>query len=132
MTISEFEYGKTRIMAEARAALRRIGIEYHCVMFDVHGSQPLPEGATPDRDRGKATPSAGWFPADEIEDSRDPRRSGRRAAKNRGLGGRSEGKRSPKERPTRPADSRARQAVARAPCHLPNCVRQRVRKTRDH
>jgi hypothetical protein len=46
MKITEFEYGKTRIMAEARDALRRIGVEYHCMMFDVHGSQPVPEGAT--------------------------------------------------------------------------------------
>ena len=70
MTISEFEYGKTRIMAEARAALRRIGIEYHCVMFDVHGSQPLPEGATLTV-TAEGNSISSWFPADEIEDSRD-------------------------------------------------------------
>jgi hypothetical protein len=70
MTISEFEYGKTRIMAEARAALRRIGIESHWVMFDVHGSQPLPDGATLTvTAEGKSI--SGWFPADEIKDSRD-------------------------------------------------------------
>jgi hypothetical protein len=68
MTIDQFEYGKTRIMAEARAALRRIGIEYHCVMFDVHGSQP--EGATLTV-TAEGNSISGWFPADEIEDSRD-------------------------------------------------------------
>jgi hypothetical protein len=68
MTISEFEHGKTRIMAEARDALRRIGIEYYCVMFDIHTTEPYPQGA-------RLTVSAegnsvvGWFPADEIEDS---------------------------------------------------------------
>ncbi len=70
MSINEFEYGKTRIMAEARAALRRIGVEYHCVMFDVHASQPVPIGATLTVTAEGNTVS-GWFPADEIEDSRD-------------------------------------------------------------
>jgi hypothetical protein len=70
MTISQFEYGKTRIMAEARDALRRIGILYHCVMFDVHSSQPHPEGATLTVTAEGSTVS-GWFPADEIEDSRE-------------------------------------------------------------
>src|SRR5882762_9882103 len=70
MTISEFEHGKTRIMAEARDALRRLGVEYHCVMFDVHTSQPLPKGATlPVTAEGH--PVSGWFAADEIEDSRE-------------------------------------------------------------
>jgi hypothetical protein len=70
MSISDFECGKTRIMAEARAALRRIGIEYHCVMFDIHGSQPVPRGATLTVTADGNTVS-GWFPADELEDSRD-------------------------------------------------------------
>jgi len=70
MTISEFEYGKTRIMAEARDALRRIGIDYHCIMFDLHSSQPHPEGATLIVTAEGNTVS-GWFPADEIEDSRE-------------------------------------------------------------
>ena len=70
MTITEFESGKTWIMAEARAALRRIGIEHHSVMFDVHGSQPLPEGATLTV-TAEGNSISGWFPADEIEDSRD-------------------------------------------------------------
>jgi hypothetical protein len=71
MTISEFEIGKTRIMAEARAALRRIGIEYHSVMFDVHASQPLPEGATLTVTAEGGNTISRWFPADEIKDSRD-------------------------------------------------------------
>ncbi len=70
MTMSEFEYGKTRIMAEARDALRRIGIDYHCIMFDVHTSQPHPEGATLTV-TAEGNSVSGWFPADEIEDSRD-------------------------------------------------------------
>jgi hypothetical protein len=70
MTISEFEHGKTRIMAEARNALRRIGIEYYCVMFDIHTSQPHPAGATLTVTAEGNTVS-GWFPADEIEDSRE-------------------------------------------------------------
>ena len=70
MSISDFECGKTRIMAEARAALRRIGIEYHCVMFDIHGSQPMPGGATLTVTADGNT-VCGWFPADELEDSRD-------------------------------------------------------------
>lgn len=68
--INEFEIGKTRIMAEARDALRRIGIEYHCVMFDLHPSQPLPNGATLTvTAEGNCVSS--WFPADEITDSQD-------------------------------------------------------------
>ena len=70
MTITEFECGKTRIMAEARAALRRIGIEHHSVMFDVHGSQPLPEGATLTV-TADGNSTSGWFHADEIEASSD-------------------------------------------------------------
>jgi hypothetical protein len=70
MTISEFEHGKTRIMAEARDALRRLGVEYHCVMFDVHTSQPHPKGATLTVTAEGNTVSC-WFPADEIEDSRE-------------------------------------------------------------
>jgi hypothetical protein len=70
MTISEFEHGKTRIMAEARNALRNIGIEYYCVMFDIHTSQPHPRGATLTVTAEGNTVS-GWFPADEIEDSRE-------------------------------------------------------------
>jgi hypothetical protein len=68
--ISEFEYGKTRIMAETREALRRVGVEYHCLMFDVHGSQPLPAGATLTV-TAEGNCVSHWFPADEIEDSRD-------------------------------------------------------------
>ncbi|MDP8984452.1 MAG: hypothetical protein M3N97_05320 [Pseudomonadota bacterium] len=68
MKISEFEYGKTRIMAEAREALRRIGVEYHCVMFDVHGSHPHPQGATLTVS-AEGNSVSSWFPADEIEDS---------------------------------------------------------------
>jgi hypothetical protein len=68
--MSEFEYGKTRIMAEARDALRRIGIDYHCIMFDVHTSQPHPEGATLTV-TAEGNSVSGWFPADEIEDSRE-------------------------------------------------------------
>jgi hypothetical protein len=68
MTISEFEHGKTRIMAEARDALRRIGIEYYCVMFDIHTSEPYPEGATLTVS-AEGSSVVGWFPADEIEDS---------------------------------------------------------------
>ena len=70
MTISEFEFGKTRIMAEARDALRRIGIDYHCVMFDIHKSDPHPDGATLTVTAEGVTVN-GWFPADEIEDSRE-------------------------------------------------------------
>jgi hypothetical protein len=70
MAIGEFEFGKTRIMAEARDALRRIGIEYHCVMFDMHTSHPHPEGATLCVTAEGLTLSA-WFYADEIEDCRE-------------------------------------------------------------
>jgi len=69
-SISEFEHGKTRIMAEARDALRRIGVEYHCVMFDVHGSEPPPDGAMLTV-TAEGNCVSGWFLADEIEDSRD-------------------------------------------------------------
>jgi hypothetical protein len=70
MNITEFEHGKTRIMSEARDAFRRIGIDYHCVMFDIHTSEPHPEGAnlTVSAEGNSVT---GWFAADEIEDSRD-------------------------------------------------------------
>jgi len=70
MSISEFEHGKTRIMAETRAALRRIGIESHCVMFDLHGSRPAPRGATLTVTVDGNCVSS-WFPAEEIESSRD-------------------------------------------------------------
>ena len=70
MSISEFEYGKTRIMAEARDALKRLGVESHCVMFDLHGSKPLPSGATLTV-TAQGNCVTGWFPADEIEASRD-------------------------------------------------------------
>ncbi len=69
MRITEFEHGKTRIMAEARDALRRIGVDYHCVMFDIHPTHPYPAGATLTVTAEGNTVS-GWFPADEIEDSR--------------------------------------------------------------
>jgi hypothetical protein len=70
MTITEFEQGKTRIMAEARDALKRMGIDYHCVMFDIHGTQPVPDGATMTvTAEGNCVSS--WFPADELRDSRD-------------------------------------------------------------
>ena len=70
MTISHFEHGKTRLMAEARDAMRRIGIDYHCIMFDIHPTQPYPEGANLTVSAEGNSVSA-WFPADEIEDSRD-------------------------------------------------------------
>jgi hypothetical protein len=70
MNISDFEFGKTRIMAEARDALRRMGIDYHCVMFDIHTSHPHPEGATLSVMAEGSTVN-GWFYAEEIEDSRD-------------------------------------------------------------
>ncbi len=70
MTIDKFEHGKTRIMAEARQALRRIGIDYHCIMFDLHPSQPYPDGATLNVSAEGQTVS-GWFSAEEIEDSQD-------------------------------------------------------------
>ena len=66
-TIIDFEHGKTRVMAEARDALRRIGVEYHCVMFDVHGSEPRPVGATLTV-TAEGSCVSGWFSADEIED----------------------------------------------------------------
>jgi hypothetical protein len=68
MSIREFEHGKTRIMAEAREALRRVGVEDHCVMFDLHASQPRPNGATLTVTAAGNCVSS-WFPADEIEDS---------------------------------------------------------------
>ncbi len=70
MPITEFENGKSRIMTEARDALRRIGIQYHCVMFDLHTTYPLPAGATLTVIAEGSTVS-GWFPAEEIEDSQD-------------------------------------------------------------
>lgn len=68
MTIREFEEGKIRIMAEAREALRKIGFEDHCVMFDLHSAQPHPKGAalTVTADGNSVS---NWFSADEIEDS---------------------------------------------------------------
>ena len=68
MPMNEFEHGKTRIMAEASAALRRIGVESHCVMFDLHGSRPAPSGATLTVTVDGNCVS-GWFLAEEIEDS---------------------------------------------------------------
>jgi hypothetical protein len=70
MTISNFEHGKTHLMSEARDAMRRIGIDYHCVMFDLHGSYPHPEGANLTVTAEGNSVSA-WFPTDEIEDSRE-------------------------------------------------------------
>ena len=70
MSISDFEHGKTRIMAEARDALRRIGVDYHCVMFDVHTTHPHPAGATLTV-MAEGNSVSGWFPADEIEDARE-------------------------------------------------------------
>ena len=68
MAITQFENGKSRIMSEARDALRSMGIEYHCVMFDLHPTSPVPGGATLTVTAEGSTVS-GWFPADEIEDS---------------------------------------------------------------
>lgn len=70
MSINDFEHGKNRIMAEARDALRRIGIEHHCVMFDVHATQPLPQGATLTVTAEGQSVNC-WLPADEIAGSRD-------------------------------------------------------------
>jgi hypothetical protein len=70
MAISKFEHGKTRIMGEARNALRHIGVEYHCVMFDVHTTQPYPEGATLTV-TAEGHSVSGWFTAEEIEDSQE-------------------------------------------------------------
>lgn len=70
MTIANFELGKTRLMAEAREALRRIGIQHHCVMFDIHCSHPRPAGATLAVTAEGRTVN-GWFTADEIEDSQE-------------------------------------------------------------
>jgi hypothetical protein len=65
MTIREFEHGKIQVMAAARDALRKIGLEYHCVSFDVHGSQQPPAGVTLTAAvDGNAVTS--WFSADEI------------------------------------------------------------------
>ncbi len=68
MSIIEFEHGKTRIMAEARDALRRLGVMYHCVMFNVHPSEPCPSGASLTV-TAEGNCVSGWFAADEIEDS---------------------------------------------------------------
>jgi hypothetical protein len=70
MTIREFEDGKIRIMAEARDALRKIGVDEHCVVFDLHSAQPHPKGAalTVTAD-GNSVSS--WFSAEEIQDSRN-------------------------------------------------------------
>jgi hypothetical protein len=68
MMMSLFEHGKTRIMAEARDALRRIGVDHHCVMFDLHGSQPHPTGATLTV-TADGNSASGWFSAEEIHDS---------------------------------------------------------------
>jgi hypothetical protein len=72
MTIREFEDGKIRIMAEAREALRHMGVDDHCVMFDLHAVQPHPTGAalTVTTD-GNSVSS--WFSAEEIEDSSNQR-----------------------------------------------------------
>ena len=70
MAISEFEHGKTRIMSEARDSMRRIGIDYHCVMFDIHASHPYPEGATLTV-TAEGNSVSSWFAADEIEDSNE-------------------------------------------------------------
>lgn len=69
MQIEEFEHGKTHIMAEACAALRRIGVDEHSVMFDLHSIQPHPEGATLTVSAAGGTARA-WFSAQEIHDSR--------------------------------------------------------------
>jgi hypothetical protein len=70
MTIREFEDGKIRIMAEAREALRKLGVDDHCVMFDLHSAQPHPKGAalTVTADGNSVS---NWFSAEEIEDSQD-------------------------------------------------------------
>ena len=68
MMMSLFEHGKTRIMAEARDALRRIGVDDHSVMFDLHGSQPHPSGATLTV-TAESNSASGWFSAQEIHDS---------------------------------------------------------------
>ena len=65
MTIREFEYGKIQIMADARDALRNIGLEYHCVSFDLHGSHQIPAGATLSAAADGNSVSA-WFSAEEI------------------------------------------------------------------
>jgi hypothetical protein len=68
--IIKFENGKTRIMAEAGDALRRIGVDYHCVMFDLHGSEPIPDGATLTV-TAEGHCVSGWFASDEIADCGD-------------------------------------------------------------
>lgn len=72
MTIREFEDGKIRIMAEAREALRHMGVDEHCVMFDLHAVQPHPKGAalTVTAD-GNSVSS--WFSAEEIQESPNQR-----------------------------------------------------------
>jgi hypothetical protein len=69
MEIAEFEHGKTCIMAAAREALRRHGIDQHSLMFDLHRTHPHPEGATLTVSAGEGTVH-GWFSAQEIHDSR--------------------------------------------------------------
>ena len=70
MDISDFEHGKTRILAEARDALRRMGVDHHCLMFDLHGTHPHPEGATLTV-TANGNSARGWFSAAEIHDSRE-------------------------------------------------------------
>jgi len=70
MQIEEFEHGKTRIMAEAREALRRLGIDQHSVMFDLHSIHPHPDGATLTVSAAGGS-ARGWFSAEEIRDSRE-------------------------------------------------------------
>ena len=70
MNISDFEHGKTRILAETRDALRRIGVDRHCLVFDLHGTHPHPAGATLTVTADGAS-VRGWFSAAEIHDSRE-------------------------------------------------------------
>jgi hypothetical protein len=70
MTISEFEHGKTRIMTEASDALRRVGIDYHSIQFDLHGEHPHPKGSTLTV-TAEGRSATAWFSADEIETSSD-------------------------------------------------------------
>ncbi len=68
MTLEKFEHGKSRIMSEARAELRRAGIQYHSVMFESAGTKSHAEGETLTVSADGRTVSA-FFRADEIEDS---------------------------------------------------------------